>query len=78
MIGMVQGFGIISEYDYRMIACPFCHQPPELLHVEFADGDVWFRPQCSVCNCGWNENYRTKDEAVDAWNENLVNKPLFD
>lgn len=63
-----------SEYDDRMMACPFCHSSAELLWVEFYDGDTWYRPQCSECNCGWKENYPTKDEAVAAWNENL-NKP---
>ena len=64
-------FGLRCEYHIDMKACPFCKKPPYLVHVEFDDGDVWYHPECSECNCGWKENYETKEEAVKAWNENI-------
>jgi formate dehydrogenase maturation protein FdhE len=61
--------GITSEYDERLKSCPFCGEIACITLEEFNDGDIWFRPECSVCECGWQENYETKDEAIEAWNK---------
>jgi formate dehydrogenase maturation protein FdhE len=61
--------GVTSEYNEELISCPFCGGEASLTHVEFNDGDIWYNPNCEVCNGGWNENYETKEEAVKAWNK---------
>jgi hypothetical protein len=61
-------FGHTSEYNDNLKPCPFCGEEAWLNHVEFNDGDIWYNPSCSKCNGGWNENYSTKDEAINAWN----------
>lgn len=48
--------------------CPFCSGEAVLIAVNFDDGDVYYRPQCSECQCGWQENYKTENEAINAWN----------
>jgi ribosomal protein L37AE/L43A len=60
---------MILENDDRLKECPFCKGKAWLAHVEFNDGDIWYNPQCSKCNAGWNENYETKEEAIEAWNK---------
>ena len=61
--------GVTSEYNEELKSCPFCNGVAYLTHVEFNDGDVYYNPNCSECNCGWKENYETKDEAITAWNK---------
>ena len=48
--------------------CPFCGGFASVINVEFNDGDVWYRPECSECKCGWQENYESIGEAVNVWN----------
>lgn len=48
--------------------CPFCNGFASIINVEFNDGDVWYRPECSECKCGWQENYESIGEAVNVWN----------
>ena len=50
-------------------ACPVCGGDATVVEVEFDDGDVWFHPECSCCKMGWQENFPTIKEAVEAWNE---------
>lgn len=47
---------------------PFLQRKTWLGHVEFLDNTLWYNPQCSQCKAGWNENYETKEEAIDIWN----------
>jgi formate dehydrogenase maturation protein FdhE len=63
--------GIVHEFDEKLKLCPFCGEMAWIEHVEFNDCDVWYNPQCSVCLCGWQENYETKIEAIEEWNKNL-------
>ena len=49
-------------------ACPACFGEAIIVDEEFDDGDVWYRPECSCCKLGWQENYLTVKEAVEAWN----------
>ena len=61
--------GITSEYNDKLKCCPFCKGEAYLTHVKFNDGDVWFNPNYSECNGGWNENFETKEEASQAYNQ---------
>ena len=54
--------------------CPSCGAESTIIHVEFDDGDVWYRPECSQCNVGWKEQYPTVREAVEAWNQQPLKK----
>ena len=48
--------------------CPFCQSEASLVYIEFNDKTVWYTPQCSQCKAGWQENYETQQEAIEAWN----------
>ena len=48
--------------------CPFCGGEAVIIAIDFADGDTWYRPECSECKCGWQENLETVDGAIIAWN----------
>jgi len=63
--------GITSEYNEELKHCPFCGELAYLTHVEFYDGEVWYNPNCSICNCGWKESYETKEEAIKKWNNSI-------
>ena len=52
----------------ELLPCPFCGGEANLIAVDYNDGDIWYRPECSECKCGWQENYETEDEAIEAWN----------
>lgn len=62
---------MILENDDRLKECPFCKNETVLAHVEFPDKTIWYNPQCSVCKAGWNENFETKEEAINEWNKRL-------
>ena len=64
------------EYNNEMKPCPICHAPAGIAYVSFKDGDVWFRPECTECECGWKFNYPTRKEAVEAWNKREEYKGL--
>jgi Lar family restriction alleviation protein len=59
---------MLLEHDNRLLPCPFCGGEAILAHVEFLDNTTWYNPQCFNCYGGWNENYETKEEAINAWN----------
>jgi len=61
--------GITLEYNKKLKPCPFCGEAAWIEYVEYWDKDTWYNPQCSICLCGWRENYVTKDEAIEAWNK---------
>jgi Lar family restriction alleviation protein len=65
-----QKVGYIEEVatEKELESCPFCGSEAILINVKFDDGDIYYRPECSKCKCGWQENYETEDEAIDAWN----------
>ena len=48
--------------------CPNCRGEGRIVRETFEDGDVWYRPECNCCLLGWQENYPTVKEAVEAWN----------
>ena len=58
----------LIEYNIELKSCPVCGAPAGLVYVSFNDGDVWFRPECTICECGWKYNYPTKKEAIESWN----------
>lgn len=62
------GLGLISEFDDNLKPCPFCGAEAHIMHVEFNDQDIWYTPQCFKCPCGWQYNYKTIEEAIEAWN----------
>jgi Lar family restriction alleviation protein len=62
---------MILEPNEQLKPCPFCNGEAVLAHVEFKDGDIYYNPQCYECNAGWNENYETKEEAIEAWNKRI-------
>ena len=49
--------------------CPRCGAEGRIVEVRFDDGDIWYRPECSCCGIGWQENYQTVREAVCHWNK---------
>jgi hypothetical protein len=55
-------------YNEDIKRCPFCGREAWIQKIEFNDGDIWFRPECSYCGCGWKFNYPTVELAVEAWN----------
>lgn len=57
-----------SEWITKLKACPGCHSEARLIREVFEDGDVWFRPECSQCKIGFQENFSTVKEAVEEWN----------
>jgi len=63
--------GVTSEYNDKLKSCPFCGGISELVHVEFDDGDTWYRPQCSICNSHSGMNYETVNEAIKMWNKRI-------
>ena len=68
---MNDSYEITSEYNDQLKSCPFCRGVAYLTHVKFNDGDVWYNPNCSECNGGWNKNHETKEEAIEAWNKRI-------
>lgn len=62
-------FGITSKYDDRLKSCSFCGGDAWLVEAFFDDDDTWYRPECRKCMCGWQRNYETEQEAIDAWND---------
>jgi len=60
---------MILEYNEKLKSCPFCGGVSVLGRIEFPYNEVWYNPQCSECKVGWQENYETKEEAVEQWNK---------
>ena len=65
----MENFGITYSEDERLNVCPFCKSKAWLRHIEYDDGDVWYVPECSECNCGWQAILETKEEAINEWNK---------
>ena len=61
--------GIIHSQNNKLKKCPFCGGEAWLEHISFQDGDVWYTPQCSECDCRWGVNYETKESAIKNWNK---------
>lgn len=57
-----------DEWLDKLKSCPGCFSEARIVREVFDDGDVWFRPECSCCKIGFQENYPTVKEAVEAWN----------
>lgn len=67
----------VGYYVETMLPCPNCNGEALLIEVPFNDGDIWYHPECSCCNIGWQENYPTIEDAVNAWNGSRVEtKPV--
>ena len=60
------------EHHEELKTCPFCFSESYLGLVVYPDEDTYYNPQCSVCPAGWNENYETEEEAIEAWNNRWV------
>jgi len=63
--------GTKSEYNNGLKSCPFCGGEAYLTLIQYDDGDAWYNPNCSTCNCGWKESYEAKKEAIKAWNRRV-------
>ena len=69
MLMWILGQTNCMTFDERLKSCPMCDAPAGLVYVPFNDMDVYFRPECTECGCGWKYNYPTKEEAIEAWNK---------
>ena len=55
----------------KLKPCPFCGGEAEIIAIDYDDDELWYRPECSKCNCGWLENFETPREAITAWNRRV-------
>jgi Lar family restriction alleviation protein len=71
MIIQTEAISVVMEKGKKMaelLPCPFCGGEAVVIAQDFDDGDVWYRPECTKCKCGWRENVETIDEAIEKWN----------
>ena len=49
--------------------CPFCGGIADIAEIaDETNGNIWYMPVCTSCDCKLDNGWATTEKAIEAWN----------